>query len=107
MQVFPNFEIVANADTVNALLSILIGAHRILFIGRKSYLRPDKRTVGSQITVLHYHVISSILELTLFYTGFHCSLMAIAACSIQVGTSMLLTKRVFSGYPKYTSESKT
>lgn len=49
-------------------------------------------------------MFSSLAELGFYYAGAECSFVAVVACLVQAATSMLLTKRVVSGYRVYTSE---
>lgn len=102
----------AEADTISVILSVVIAVHRVAVESSKTYSRLDRSIAASHLSAccdrpcaaLRFHIISSLVELLLYYTGFECSLVAVFACLTQAATSMLLTKRVVSGYKVYTSE---
>ncbi|PLB48641.1 hypothetical protein P170DRAFT_474994 [Aspergillus steynii IBT 23096] len=51
---------------------------------------------------LPWHTAAGATEVVLYYLGFRCSLMAVAACLIHSWTALMLVKNLRNGYPPLT-----
>ncbi|KAF9894906.1 hypothetical protein FE257_004528 [Aspergillus nanangensis] len=82
-----------DSDTLIISLYIVFGIYHMMNKG-DSYRQHHP--------ALSWHSMAGSIEIILYYLGFRCSLVAVAACLVHSWTGLMLVKHLKNGYPPLT-----